>query len=88
MSSWNHPFIVQPDDVFLLCSDGLYDLVSDRHPHGDDPWIATRAGGLRPSMRRAERGRSDNISAVIVHLRAADRPAATPGITRTIGIVS
>ncbi|WP_337171656.1 Stp1/IreP family PP2C-type Ser/Thr phosphatase [Gemmatimonas aurantiaca] len=90
VSSWNHPFIVQPDDVFLLCSDGLYDLVSDEDirtvmTHGL-PHAQVACDRLIALAR--ERGGLDNISAVIVHLRAADRPAAAPGITRTIGIVS
>ncbi|BAH40875.1 MAG TPA: Stp1/IreP family PP2C-type Ser/Thr phosphatase [Gemmatimonas aurantiaca] len=89
VSSWNHPFVVQPDDVFLLCSDGLYDLVSDEDirtvmMHGT-PHAQVACDRLIALAR--ERGGLDNISVVMLHLRAADRPAASPGATRTIEIM-
>jgi len=89
VTTWNHPFLVQPDDVFLLCSDGLYDLVSDddirQTMQYGTPHAQVACDRLIALAR--ERGGLDNISAVIVHLRAHDCPGTEPGETRTIGIV-
>jgi protein phosphatase len=89
VSSWSHPFVVQPDDAFLLCSDGLYDLVSDADIRATmlygKPHAQVACDRLIALAR--ERGGLDNISVVIVQLRAADRPAASPGATRTLEIV-
>ncbi|HEY0930144.1 MAG TPA: Stp1/IreP family PP2C-type Ser/Thr phosphatase [Gemmatimonas sp.] len=89
VGSWSHPFVVQPDDAFLLCSDGLYDLVSDEDIrttmlHGT-PHAQVACDRLIALAR--ERGGLDNISAVIVQLRADHRPASAPGATRAIEIV-
>ncbi len=90
VSSWAHPFVLQPDDALLLCSDGLYDLVSDEDirtvmSHGS-PHAQVACDRLIALAR--ERGGLDNISAIIVHLRATDRPAVAPGVTRSLETTS
>jgi len=66
------------DDVFLLCSDGLSDMVDDGEiarmlrEYGDDPAIAAD----RLVEMANDNGGRDNVSVVVVKVRAAF-PAAT-----------
>lgn len=78
VSTWEQPLPVQEGDAFVLCSDGLHDLVMDKE-------IADAVGGA--SARDAcdslvamamERGGYDNISVGILKL---GRPAENPGET-------
>lgn len=65
------PLAVQPDDVFLLCSDGLHDQLAT-HELADlleaPPIIACQA---LVNLAR-ERGGTDNISAVVCRVVAID----------------
>jgi PPM family protein phosphatase len=67
---WDEPFPVREGDSFLLCSDGLYDLVEDEEIKQavliDDPHTACQ--NLVALAR--ERGGPDNISVGIVRLIA------------------
>ncbi len=67
-SIWTAPFELKPDDAFLLCSDGLYDLVNDQE-------IAAAVDRLAPGEAAQslidlakERGGYDNISVGIVRV--------------------
>ncbi len=69
VSVWETPFPVLDNDVFVLCSDGCYDLVSDEE-------IRDIAGSLPPfaavpkliSVAR-DRGGFDNITAGVLKIR-------------------
>jgi serine/threonine protein phosphatase PrpC len=70
ITTWNHPLPARVGDQFLLCSDGLYDLVEDKemqeilienHPH-------TACGKLIALAK--ERGGHDNITVGIISLEA------------------
>lgn len=71
VSLWQFPFLLQPDDYFVLCSDGLYDLVSDEEISNsvlnNDPASAC----AQMIMLARARGGHDNITAGIVHVQAA-----------------
>lgn len=75
VSAWPRPFAVLPGDRFLLCSDGLYDLVSDAtllaiaadgHPQVACDRLVTLA---------REVGGHDNISVAILSMAAAGTEA-------------
>jgi serine/threonine protein phosphatase PrpC len=74
ISTWPQPLPIKAGDQFLLCSDGLYDLVSEDEigqlAHSDTPREACRK--LVDLAR--ERGGHDNISVVLlrVHARRAE----------------
>jgi protein phosphatase len=66
VTAWPQPLVVRPGDRFLVCSDGLYDLVTD-----DD--IRVVAGGYAPQeacdrlvVMARERGGFDNISVAVL----------------------
>lgn len=71
VSTWDEPFPVRAGDRFLLCSDGLYDLVEDeeikRASLGGEPQAACES---LVALAR-ERGGYDNISVGIVSLALA-----------------
>jgi protein phosphatase len=69
---------VRPHDLYLLCSDGLHDLV-------DDSDIALALETLQPNLDLAattliamanDRGGLDNISVVLVSVKDAHKPVA------------
>lgn len=87
VSVWNAPLPVRENDQFLLCSDGLYDLVADEEikmvlrARRDDP--QTACGELIALAK--ERGGHDNITVGIIGVRpCGDAPA--PRITREVEI--
>jgi PPM family protein phosphatase len=69
VSVWAEPFPVSPGDSFLLCSDGLYDLVEDEEIRevvvNNDPSPACQ----RLVDLAKERGGHDNITVGIVSLK-------------------
>jgi serine/threonine protein phosphatase PrpC len=73
-----HPHEVQPGDVYLMCSDGLSDMLDDPSiahllvTHGGD--LATACAALIDAANDA--GGKDNISVVLV--RAAGGAASAP----------
>jgi len=82
VSCWDEPFPIQPGDRFLLCSDGLHDLVTDEKmlelANSGDVGLATE----RLVRSANENGGYDNISVIL--LEAVDQAAARlrPGPTR------
>lgn len=87
VSLWPQPFTIQADDAFLLCSDGLYDVV-------DDSDLLAVADGVHPQvacdrlvgLARA-RGGPDNISVCLLLMSGANGLAsAGPMATRTVEI--
>lgn len=86
VTGWPQPFAVLPGDAFLLCSDGLYDLVEDAvllatvrdtHPQVACDRLVTLA---------REAGGHDNISVAILAMSAAGAPARAVGATRAVEI--
>jgi protein phosphatase len=73
------PYAMQPDDVLLLCSDGLYDPVSgdeiEEILRRNEPQAAAEA----LVSRAIERDASDNITAVVVHHGDAKANVAVGG---------
>ena len=84
VSAWTQPFTVYPNDAFLICSDGLYDLV------GDDELMDV-VGDLHPQVAcdrlvslARERGGHDNISVAVLRMRDDAERSPLPRDTRTI----
>jgi len=74
VSVWGEPFPVRLGDKFLLCSDGLSDLVSD-----DEIKKAVLAGGSHSSSENLialakERGGYDNVTVGILSIENAGNP--------------
>ena len=83
VSSWEEPFPVKASDQFILCSDGLYDLVEDEEIKaavmGGEPHVACE--GLISLAK--ERGGHDNITVGIIRLQAlGDTPSGSVKETR------
>ena len=84
---WPRPFVVRPGDRFLLCSDGLYDVLRDEEVLEAVRDLPPHDGCARLVELARERGAPDNVSVVIVALPADDGVAvARP--TRTLPAVS
>ncbi|GAC1446217.1 MAG: hypothetical protein NVSMB56_02840 [Pyrinomonadaceae bacterium] len=67
---WGKPFLIQAGDSFLLCSDGLYDLIEDEEIkeiilYSSD---AHEAGATLIALAK-ERGGHDNITVCIVQIK-------------------
>ena len=71
VSAWRTPFPVQDQDCFVLCSDGLYDLVADEEigqaVSENNPQSATE----RLTAMAKARGGYDNISVMVIKLACA-----------------
>ncbi len=75
-TGWPKPFALRPDDRFLLCTDGLYDLL-------DEATILATARDVHPQVAcdrlitlARNAGGHDNISVAILSMAAANQPAA------------
>jgi protein phosphatase len=89
VSSWPRPFVVMPNDAFLICSDGLYDLVEDDEllaVVGDGELHAQVACDRLIALAR-ERGGHDNISVAVLRMREGDADARAVRETRAIEAV-
>lgn len=73
-----HTHEVEPGDIYLLCSDGLYDMVSDDN-------IQLTVSSLKSNLPLAaqqlvqqanDNGGRDNISVILVHVLKVQRNAA------------
>jgi len=76
LMTWPEPMPVKPRDVFVLCSDGLHDLVPDaeikRMVWNTEPAIACK--NLIQAAR--ERGGYDNITLIVIAVSSGDRSSA------------
>ena len=84
------PFIVDVDDQFMLCSDGLCDMANDdeiRAIWANAKDIHAASEGLISLAK--ERGGSDNITVGIVQVSSTEetQPARKVPITREIGVL-
>jgi protein phosphatase len=77
VASWPQPFAVLPGDAFLLCSDGLHDLVTDETilatVRGTHPQVACD----RLITLAREAGGHDNISVAILTMVAQHQATST-----------
>jgi serine/threonine protein phosphatase PrpC len=86
--AWREPMAVQPGDSFVLCSDGLHDLVADAEireiVRGSEPQPACRK---LVKMAR-ERGGYDNITIAVAAVPAAGGPPVSAKSTREFEAIS
>lgn len=73
VNGWDEPLPVKEGDRFLLCTDGLYDLVDDDEIRG-----AAESGDIQRGCETLveiakSRGGFDNITAGLVEVRSPDR---------------
>jgi protein phosphatase len=74
---WERPLPIQIGDQFLVCSDGLYDLVEDDEIERALASAASPHEACEQLIALAkQRGGHDNITVGIVHIQSAD---AMPG---------
>ena len=76
VSCWEKPLPVNGGDRFLLCSDGLYDLVSDDEIAAIVSAHSSREGCGRLIELARERGAPDNVSVCLVGVH--DQRTAPP----------
>ena len=69
VTTWQEPFPVRAGDRFLLCSDGLYDLVEDEEIKGIVMLGAPQTACESLIALAKERGGHDNITVGIVSLK-------------------
>jgi PPM family protein phosphatase len=87
ISAWDEPFMTRAGDRFLLCSDGLHDVLSDgelstRLGQGD----VNEASALLVTAAN-ERGGPDNISAVVVEIAKRAALSRPPSLTREVEVI-
>jgi serine/threonine protein phosphatase PrpC len=89
VSVWEQPFPTREHDAFVLCSDGLTDLVDDAEILASIDG-APEAGACRALVDRArERGGFDNITVAVLRLRPAlAAPTAPVPATRESQVAS
>lgn len=87
VSTWPRPFVLQHGDRFLLCSDGLYDVLTD-------PEILAAVDGHPPQQGcdalialARERGAPDNVTVIILAV-PEQRTQAVSRETRPVGLAS
>jgi serine/threonine protein phosphatase PrpC len=82
VSCWEEPFPIQPGDRFLLCTDGLHDLVTD-----EKMLELSRSGDLNAATERLvstanQNGGYDNISVILLEAADSAPGRPRPGPTR------
>jgi protein phosphatase len=88
VSSWPRPFTVQTGDSFLLCSDGLYDLLEDAELLATVRGIHPQVACDRLVTLARSRGAPDNISVAILSMSNRDAEIAPEvGATRTLELM-
>jgi serine/threonine protein phosphatase PrpC len=78
VTTWEEPLPVRDGDRFLLCSDGLYDLVED-----NEIMSAVLSGGPQGACESLislakDRGGYDNITVAVLAVRAAESGESEP----------
>jgi protein phosphatase len=82
ITTWNNPLPVQSGDRFVVCSDGLSDLVPDDEIR--DAVLSQPPGGAchRLVRRAREQGGYDNITVAVAEIRDGRRVEPPPPETR------
>ena len=75
-TGWPQPFALRPGDRFLLCTDGLYDLLDEATILATAREVHPQVGCDRLVTLAREAGGYDNISVAILSMAAANHPAA------------
>ena len=78
VTTWKEPFPVRTGDCFLLCSDGLYDLIEDEEIKSVVESKEPRSACESLIALAKERGGHDNISVGIVSLLPAGESQIRP----------
>lgn len=73
-----HTHDVQPGDIFVLCSDGLYDMVSDDNIHLTVSSLKSNLplAAQQLVQQANDNGGRDNISVILVHVLKVPRAPA------------
>ena len=72
LMTWPKPMTVKPRDIFVLCSDGLHDLVSDAEIR-EAVWDTNPSLACPKLVKMArDRGGYDNITLAVVAIPSAD----------------
>jgi len=86
--AWQRPFPVRPDDVFVLCSDGLTDLVDDDEILSNASSVASAVDACRALVQLAKsRGGFDNITVAMLRVSLPDAAVVVPA-TREVRVTS
>ncbi|MFQ5753099.1 MAG: PP2C family protein-serine/threonine phosphatase, partial [bacterium] len=72
LSTWNNPLPIQADDQFVLCSDGLYDLVEDDEIKEIVLANVPSTACEKLIAQANERGGYDNITAGVINITPAE----------------
>ena len=73
LSMWNKPIPVRCEDRFLICSDGLYEMVKDNEIyHAAITFSPEKACRFLVALAK-QRGGHDNITVGIVYLKTRDK---------------
>jgi len=84
ISTWQEPFPVREGDIFILCSDGLTDLVSDQEIL-ETAESLHEADACRALVDKARlRGGFDNITVAILRLAQVPAPRPETPPTRSV----
>jgi protein phosphatase len=75
---WNAPLQARVNDRFLLCSDGLHDLVEEDEMREIAASAPPHVAGEQLVARAKQRGGYDNITVGLLWLRPAHTPAGRP----------
>jgi protein phosphatase len=87
MELWPEPMPVQPGDTFLLCSDGLHDLVSaDEIRDVTDSVEAPEAVCAQLVRMARERGGYDNVTVAVARVPAAGAAQPSIRVTREVEV--
>lgn len=89
VTTWPQPLVVRPGDRFLVCSDGLYDLVTDDQIREAMVAAAPQDACNRLVAMAREHGGFDNISVAILAMgEPPAQPSAPPRETRVVEVPS
>lgn len=86
VSTWEHAFPVRVADCFVMCTDGLYDLVNDAEISDLVRGYPPQTASNKLTALARERGGYDNITVGIFRLEP-DPPSAIPSIRPTRELV-
>jgi protein phosphatase len=87
VSVWPQPFLLNPGDRLLLCSDGLYDVLPDHDILAAVGVCAPQEACSRLIEMARERGAPDNVTVVVIAVPAGTTDSS-PRITRPIPVVT